>query len=377
MASKAPWQLSCLLAFIALAGAGCGEDDPKCVATVCDPATFGQVCLGHAVQSCAADGERFVYTACGAQQRCEASGASASCVARTCTTLGQSKCVSVTDIERCKDDGSGVETISCGTAETCKDGACIPNECADSDPDHCSNNGFLTCTNADWVQNNCPVGNLCTLQDNGVARCNPTVCTPEARRCDGASVRVCDARGAVETTIACKGDEVCIDGFCQAEVCGATTPDASDVSETTDTIETETVEPESKIVFTLNGVANTFDISAFATFDAGERQVTVKASKSTKQLELRFKPANMTIAGSFSSEIFNPVKVVVCYDTGGSVASFDDCVGFTHRSVAYDVVVTKNEGQGGRFEATFSATLEDQNTDTITLSAGQINVKYR
>jgi len=374
MASKVLW----LLAFVGVSVAGCGEDDPTCVSTVCDPVTFGKVCLGHAVQTCAADGKSFAYTACGAQQRCETSGTAASCVARTCTTLAQTRCASVTEVERCKDDGSGVERIACATAEACKDGACIPNECAAGDPDHCSNNGYLTCTNANWVQANCPVGNLCALQDNGVARCNPTTCVPEARRCDGDSVRVCDARGGSETTIACAGTEVCVDGVCQDEVCGASTPDTSGGdSETGDTSETETAEPESKIVFTLNGVANTFDISAFATFDAGQRQVTVKASKSTKELELRFKPANMTIAGTFSSAIFNPVKVVVCYDTGGSVASFEECEGFTHRSVAYDVVVTKNEGQGGRFEATFSATVEDKNTDTIVLSAGQINVKYR
>ncbi len=371
-------RLAAFALLAALSTAGCSDDDGnKCVATVCDPATFGQVCVGHAVQSCAADGKRFVYTACSSQQRCDAAGASASCVARTCTTLAQTKCVSVTETERCNDDGSAVERSACAAAETCKDGACVPNECADSDPDHCSTNGFLTCTEAAWVQQNCPVGDLCSLADNGVARCNPAACTPEARRCEGDTVRVCDARGAGETIINCASDEVCVAGVCQAEVCGASTSDASD-SEVVDASDTaEVSEPESKIVFTLNGVANTFDISAFATFDAGDRQVTVKGSKSTKQLELRFNPANMTIEGSFSSAIFNPVKVLVCYDTGGSVASFDDCAGFTHRSVAYDVVITRNEGQGGRFEATFSATLEDENTDTIVLSAGQINVKYR
>jgi hypothetical protein len=162
-------------------------------------------------------------------------------------------------------------------------------------------------------------------------------------------------------------------------VCGQGGGGGDTSMEVTDTADTSEVigEPDSEILFTLNGQAQTFDISAVALFDAGDRQVTVKASKSTRRLELRFNPANMTIQGTFSSEIFNPVKVLVCYDDGGEPAGFFDCEGFTHRSVAYDVVVTRNDGQGGRFEATFETTLEDVNTDTITLTAGQINVRYR
>lgn len=370
MAGKA-LLLVALLASPGLGGCG-GDDGDPCVERLCDAATHGAVCVGHAVQTCAPDGRSFLYAACGAQQRCEAGA----CVARACTTLGEASCLSPTSAQRCRDDGSGFDTIPCGDEAVCKDGACVPSTCAGSG-DRCTNNGFVSCKSAAWVQENCPVGQLCELGGSGAGRCVPKACVPEARRCDGDSVRICDARGGVETALACAEGETCVQGFCQRPVCGADTPDpdAADTSETFDTAETS--EPNSEILFTLSGAATTLGQSAFATFDAGDRQLTVKASQSFRRLELRFAPANQTVSGVFSSEVFNPVKVLVCWDGGETPASFDDCEGFTHRSVAYEVTVTRNDGPGGRFEATFTATLEDENTDTIQLQSGQINVKYR
>lgn len=362
----------CVAALVAPSAiAGCGGDDgDECVERLCEASTHGAVCVGHAVQTCAPDGRSYLYAACGAQQRCEAGA----CVARACTTLGEATCLSPTSAQRCRDDGSGFDTIACGGEELCKDGACVPSVCAGAG-ERCTNGGFLTCQSAAWVQDNCPVGQLCELSGSGDARCVPRSCVPEARRCDGDSVRVCDARGGVESVEACARGEVCVEGFCQPPVCGAgDTPDA----EVVDTVDTaETSEPDSEILFTLSGAATTLGQSAFATFDAGDRQLTVKASQSLRSIELRFAPANATVSGVFSSEIFNPVKVLVCWDSGEAAADFDDCAGFTHRSATYDVTVTRNDGPGGRFEATFTATLEDENTDTIQLQSGQINVKYR
>lgn len=360
------------LALVAwLAFPGCG-DDAKCARELCDPASFGAVCVGHAVQTCAPDGQRFIYTACGDQQRCDAGA----CVARQCTTLGRSTCATVTSVERCKDDGSGLETIACADDETCKDGACVPTVCA-GEADRCTDHGLVRCQDNAWVQDNCAAPQLCVVSGGGTARCTAPVCTPEARRCDGDTVKVCDARGMSETTEACAGGEVCVDGGCQVAVCGVDGADTSDAGDTTDTIDGETSEPKSQILFTLNGVASTFDLSAFATFDSGKRTVTIHAQKSTRELELKLTPAPLTVSGSFSSEVFNPVKVVVCYDEGGSPANFEECEGYTHRSVAYDLEITRNDGVGGRLVGTFSATLEDQNTDQIQLQAGQIDVKYR
>jgi len=161
-------------------------------------------------------------------------------------------------------------------------------------------------------------------------------------------------------------------------VCGVDgTTDVVDTSDAGDTSDGETSEAKSQILFTLNGVASTFDLSAFATFDSGKRTVTIHAQKSTRELQLKLVPAPLTVSGTFSSEVFNPVKVVVCYDEGGTPAGFEECEGYTHRSVAYDVEITRNDGVGGRLVGTFSATLEDKNTDTIQLQAGEIDVKYR
>lgn len=365
------------MAVIAAAwSAGCGDDgDGQCVTTLCDPQSHGAVCVGHRVQTCAADGKRFTYRECGTQERCDQS--SGSCVQRACTNLGRASCASVTEIERCADDGSGFSRISCGQGEICRDGACVPSSCT-NEADRCSDNGVLACEQGSWVQSNCPVGQVCAVGDNGLARCQAPLCVPEARRCGSDEVAlICDARGTVEAVVACAARESCVDGVCQATVCGGG-GDTVDVSEVDDTAgETEVSEPESRIVFTLNGRVETFDISAFAAFDAGAREVRVRASKATRSLELRLSPANMTVQGTFSSEVFNPVKVLICYDDGGAAAGFADCEDATHRSTAYEVVVTRNDGTGGRIEATFSATLEDVNTDTLALTAGQINVRYR
>ncbi len=362
-------KLSILIAAFTLTATACGEDDAKtCVATVCDAATHGKICVGHAIQTCSADGKAFAYDECSSQQRCEAGA----CVPRACTQLGRAICATVTTVERCKDDGSGEETIACPADTTCRDGACLPGDCRESDPDRCTTNGFVSCESANWVQNNCPVGDVCSVNSDGVAGCNPTICEPESRRCDGTIAKACDARGASELSVPCEDGQVCVAGVCQAEVCGVTP------AEVTDTSEVETAEPESRIIFTLNGVANAFDVSAFAQFVAGQRLVQVRATKGQKVLELLLKPATMTIAGAFKSDVANPTRVVVCYDDGGADGDFiGDCAGFTHRSTDYDVLVTTNEGEGGRFEASFSATLEDKNTDTIALTAGQVNVKYR
>jgi hypothetical protein len=371
-------RVAAMASALSLALLACGDDDDgRCVATLCDRVSHGAVCVGQRVQTCANDGKRFDYRECGVQERCDE--VSGGCVARTCTTLGQATCASVTEVQRCRDDGSGFDRTPCGAGEVCRDGACVPASCT-READRCSTNGVLACQEGAWVQANCPVGQVCAVGDNDLARCQAPLCAPQSRRCaNDTTALACDARGTVETVIRCDNNEVCLAGVCQREVCGSGgAADVSDASETGDGGgETEVSEPDSRIVFTLNGQVQTFDISALATFDAGRREVRVRASKATRWLELRLSPANMTIQGTFSSEIFNPVKVVVCYADGGRAASFAECEGATHRAVAYDLVVSRNDGQGGRFEASFAATLEDVNTDTSQLSAGQINVRYR
>jgi len=360
------------LAAVAIVGVatGCGEDDGKvCAQSLCDPGE-APVCDGFQIRRCAAGGKSYSYSDCGAQERCSGGA----CVPRACTTPGEASCVSPKSVKLCKEDGSAFETIACGSGETCRDGACVPETCVGAG-DRCTNGGFLRCVTAAWQQTNCAGGEVC-VQEGTTARCRAPVCTPMSARCDGATALSCDARGRSETATACA--EACRSGRCQVEVCddGGDTDvvDTSDGSETTDTVNLA-----SEVIFTLNGVTSTFDQNAFVTFDAGARTLTVKASKSTRSVAIQFAPANATLSGTFSSEVFNPVKVTVCYDAGGGVAgTFSRCEGaFTHESTAYSVQITKNEGAGGRFEATFEATLVDKNTDAIKLEDGQVGVKYR
>ena len=349
---------------------GCGEDDGKvCAQSLCDPSEAA-VCDGFQVRRCAAGGKAYTYSDCGGQERCS----SGACVPKQCTTPGQSTCLSPKSVQLCKEDGSTFETITCGTGETCRDGACIPETCVGAG-DRCTNGGFLRCVTAAWQQTNCAGGEVC-VQEGTTARCRTPVCTPMSAVCDGSTAKACDARGRVETATECA--EACRSGRCQVEVCddGGTT-DVVDASDTTDT--TDTANLASEVIFTLNGVTSTFDQNAFVQFDPGARTLTVKASKSTRNLQITFAPANATLSGTFSSDVFNPVKVTVCYNAGGGVAgTFSRCeAAFTHESSAYSVQITKNEGTGGRFEATFEATLLDKNTDAIKLEDGQVGVKYR
>jgi hypothetical protein len=348
----------------------CGDDESNCVKRLCEPASE-PVCVGQSVRTCAADGAGYEYAQCSAQSRCEAGA----CTPRVCTTIGQATCLSPISVQRCADDGSKFETIACGTGELCKDGVCAASECT-TEADRCTNKGYLTCAAGEWTQETCPVGTLCLTTAEGRAYCGARVCTPQTARCDGATSLVCDARGTTEAATPCGASEACRSGHCQPAVCGDSAGDLDtvDVSEP----DVSEPEPESQLVFTLNGATTTFDQSAYASFDGGERMLVVKGSKSTRDLEVRFKPASPTVTGSFSSAIFNPVRVIICYDAGGSAGTLDACPGgFTHQSKDYTVEVTRNDGPGGRFEATFSVTLEDENRDTIELKNGQIGVKYR
>lgn len=359
--------LGLLLVLVLVAACGGDESGDPCVDTVCVPGEAA-VCSGQAVRACSSDGKAFTYTECSSQQRCEAGA----CVPKQCTTIGQSTCATVTSVRRCADDGSGFTTVECGSGETCRDGACAPTACTSSDADRCTTNGTLKCVSGAWAQATCPANQLCSL-DGVVARCLAARCTPWATRCDGETALTCDARGATEVATLCGEDEVCKDGRCQLRVCGETI--INDVGDTTDG---DTTPVTSQFLFTLDGAVQTFDQNAYADYDGGSRQLTIRASRTNDFLEIYLKPSNATVDGSYSSEVFNPVRLIACYKGIGPAATFEDCpAGTTHKATAYAINITRNDGAGGRVLGTFTLTLSDINTDTITLSGGQIDVRYR
>lgn len=367
-----------MLALSALALGGCGEDSvASCVASLCDP-TEAATCSGNDVRRCVG-GTAYSYTSCGAQQRCDASGAAATCVPRQCTTLGVATCRTPTMIEQCREDGSGVDTFDCGTGERCIDGACVPQVCG-ADPDVCTTNGFLRCASGAWQTSGCAPGQICSLAA-GVASCGPRVCAPGTHRCVDAgastSARACNALGTLETGTTCGAGEVCVEGRCQDEVCGVDTPDAtgSDASDAADA-----PEPEAQITFKLGGQTFVMNQSAFAAFDEGTRALTLRGARSSRELHIILENARSTLTGHFTDTEFSTVRVVVCWNDGGQTQTFDRCPeGFTHQSSAYVVDITTNPGPNlpGRVVGTFSATVNDQNGDPTAIVDGNFSLGFR
>jgi len=366
------------LGLTATALGACGEDTAAtCVASLCDPGV-AKTCSGNDVRRCV-DGTRYDYTACGAQQRCDASGGDATCVPHQCTTLGVATCRTPTTIEQCREDGSGVDTFACGTGERCMDGACVSQVCG-ADGDVCTTNGYLRCQAGAWQTTSCSPGEICSLAA-GVASCGPRVCEPGVQRCvdagDRASARACNARGTVETGTTCAAGEGCVAGRCQAQVCGQDTPDATsgDTGEVADAPATE-----QQITFRIGGETIVMNQSAFVAFDDGSRTLTLRAARSTRQLRILFENSRSTLTGRYTDTEFSTVRVVVCWNDGGAAQTFDRCpAGFTHQSSAYVVDITQNPGPNlpGRVEGTFSATVNDENGDPTSILDGNFSLGFR
>ena len=360
-------------------GSGC-NDDPvaTCQKTLCDPLTFVADCDGHEIRRCDASGKRYTYEACGSQQRCDVSTGAAACVARACTQIGVATCLSPTQIQRCKDDGSAQETIDCAAGDSCRDGACVPTDCIGSE-NTCTTNGFLHCAPPAWVATACDPGEVCVSSSAGV-RCAAPLCTPESRRCNGSASVVCDARGTTETTTACAKTESCVSGRCVASVCGEETPptDVSGGDGASDTPETTTVTAQIKL--TLDGQLTVFEQNAKASYDPGPKEVTIQAAKSTREFVIHLVPLDPTKLVTFDSTVFSPTHVYICYKDGVSDGGFLDCgAGFSHMADAWVLAITGNDGPGvgGRLQGTFHATLRDKNTLPLAVEGGSFDVPYR
>ncbi len=379
------------LAVAFVLGAGC-NDDPvaTCAKVLCDPLTFVADCDGHEIRRCDASGKRYSYEACGSQQRCDASAGAATCVARACTQIGVATCLSPTQLQRCRDDGSAQETSDCAAGDACRDGACVPTDCIGSE-NTCTTNGFLHCAPPAWVATACDPGEVCVSSAAGV-RCAAPLCTPESRRCDGDASVVCDARGTTETRTTCAKTESCVSGRCVPSVCGeeALPADVSGgdgvgggdevdgVGSTGDTPETTTVTAQIKL--TLDGQLTVFEQNAKASYDPGPKEVTIQAAKSTRELVIHLVPLDPTKLVTFDSAVFNPTHVYICYKDGVSDGGFLDCgAGFSHMADAWVLAITGNDGPGvgGRLQGTFHATLRDKNTLPLAVEGGSFDVPYR
>lgn len=358
------------LFFVFAGHTGCGGDEGgTCVATLCDPGAPA-VCSGHDLRKCTGDGKRYTYEACGAQERCDDASGTASCVPRQCTNLGVATCASPTSVVKCLDDGSALETTPCSDGERCNDGVCVSTSCVGNDS-VCTAHGFLTCANGAWTSGTCGVGQVCS-RVNGGAACSAPVCVGGSFSCEGQVSKECDARGTSAVGTTCGKGESCVSGRCQPTICGV------DAGDATGSDGGDSSAPTAQITFKIDGVAETFDQTAIADFDAGKKLLTLRASKSNRELRILLENARATATGHFASDVFSTTKVTVCYNDGGAPQVFDRCPdGFTDQSTAYVVDISSNAGAGSRIVGTFEATVNDENGDATAIVDGAFSLNYR
>lgn len=366
-----PVARSSLAFFVFLSSLGACSDDPAktCEATLCDAAA-PTTCSGNDIRRCEG-GSAYSYTTCGAQARCDDADGSAECVPRACTNVGLSTCKTPIQVEKCLDDGSARETIDCSSTEECVDGRCVDRECTGGDV-VCTDAGFMTCSQGDWTTSACPPGLVCSVS-GGTASCGPKVCTPSTFRCVGDGSRFCDALGASEIGTPCEGIEVCVDGRCQAQVCGVDTPDAT----AADTNDSDAQLVPAQMTFKVAGQSFTFDQSVFAEHDSSRNLLSLESRKGTRDILMLIENARQTETGTFTDEtLFN--RGVVCWNDGGEAQTFNRCPdGYTHQSTLHTITIVKNEGRGGRVEGSFSATVNDENGDPTIISDGTFILNFR
>jgi len=127
---------------------------------------------------------------------------------------GVLRCGPNKSVEKCNDSGTAWMPLGhCGDSQSCSGGQCSPSNCSGM-ATQCTPDGRIqTClptsgTYSDPVS--CPAGQACV----GTG-CIMTVCTPNARFCDGMTVRQCDALGSNSTQVdQCMGNQMCANGGC-------------------------------------------------------------------------------------------------------------------------------------------------------------------
>ncbi|TNF26964.1 MAG: hypothetical protein EP329_20245 [Deltaproteobacteria bacterium] len=249
--------------------------------TVSDTCTGGEVCVAgtnSASCQCVLDGtlgcyndDVYTYDSCGnrktlsrycaAPEICVADGATADCAlppvcasnadcyshqwcdvesgeCRLDVCSGTTSFCSGQTVQRCKVDGSGIETLdTCVGGEVCVTGSGSATcACVLGDFKGCYNTdiyNFDSCGNRKTLAAYCTAPEVCQIGADGVAycgepvtctadsqcasgrfcdvdHCTDQVCTPGARQCDGDTLLRCDTRGSAwEALDECTGGEVC------------------------------------------------------------------------------------------------------------------------------------------------------------------------
>lgn len=344
----------------------------------CDEA----VCEGNYVKRCSQDGIRYEYEAC--YPRTCVSGV---CQTAACDFPGQSRCDDDDPslVETCSDAMTQWSTRSCAQDTHCANGVCVPDSC-NAGEKRCGMDSVLECDTegSAWTATDCEANQYCSdvqlacLEREAFCMDNPlgAQCLDLVRRAS------CSPSGILEPED-CRDGEVCVDGFCQAQVCGAAyvlpedvVEDQTDTTEPADvTGEASEVEEEDVIEWDLPPL--TLPAKGWATLDGGpfeNQKVEFTSAKTANYvvndldlqismgmgvffLEVHIVGVEEKMVGHYTSEDAETVQCMVLFNDGTQDPSV---VQWKYASEVYDITLSTFEDVGGRVIGSFSGTLREQ-----------------
>jgi len=138
----------------------------------------------------------------------------ATCPDNTSCPPGVLRCGPNKSVEKCNDSGTAWMPLGhCGDTQSCSGGQCSPSSCTGMNTACTPDGRIQTCLPSSGTYSDpiaCPAGQACV----GTG-CIMTVCTPNARFCDGMTVRQCDSLGSNSMQVdQCTGNQMCANGGC-------------------------------------------------------------------------------------------------------------------------------------------------------------------
>ncbi len=189
-----------------------------CTAIDCKP--YMKFCFQNAVFDCGASGDTSLVVDCnkpapdGSILTCDGG----ECVAKKCTPFTK-VCADVGTVATCKSDGSGYDKAYCSTNFACGDGTCNPVICNPGQK-VCDGNGVIVCnesgTSLTSVKDCTATAQFCLK-----GSCGPQVCQPSSTFCAAGQLATCNGLGNKFSSQACPVGQACQGDSCQPAVCKA------------------------------------------------------------------------------------------------------------------------------------------------------------
>jgi hypothetical protein len=377
---------------------GDGGGNESCQAAL--PECETSVCVGNYSRKCSDDQKHYRYELCSEQWTCK----DGECVTAACSVPGERECSGNTEYTLCLEDLSLLTPKSCEDGTVCKAGACVPQQCEDGKK-ACGFKAVLTCSGGTaWTAAKCEDNQYC---DDKTAACADMesfcVENPLGARCASLHAALqCTAQGTFKET-ACKGDDVCVEGFCQPRACDVTytEPAGPDGSQPLpdaggpdlflpEVVETTTIDLPQKKDAPLEKPAK-----AWVTITGGDfpgEQIKFKSAKQAKyvfkdkdlqvsmalgayMMEVHFVGIEEGMVGHWSSEEPGAVQLMILFNDG----THDQAVvQWKYSSISYDATLDQFDAPGGRAIGSFSGVLEVApevgGGEPLTLTEGYFDV---